>query len=73
MPKGSRFDWDAYYVDSLNGMSYREQQKKVARRGYYTTEQENDLLDIERYESDVKRYGKEFAEKKQYGHYKYIV
>ena len=36
-PKGTRFDWDAYYKDIENGMTTVEQIKKRQRGGYNTT------------------------------------
>lgn len=36
-PKGTRFDWDAYWADVNNGMSTMEQIKKRERGGYLTT------------------------------------
>ena len=39
-PKGTRFDWDAYWNDVNNGMSTIEQIKKRERGGYLTTKPE---------------------------------
>ena len=37
LPRNVRFDWDAYWADVRHGMSSKEQLKKRARGGYYTT------------------------------------
>ena len=37
-PKGTRFDWDAYWKDVENGMGAMEQVRKRQRGGYWTTE-----------------------------------
>lgn len=37
-PKGTRFDWDAYWKDIENGMPAMEQVRKRQRGGYMTTE-----------------------------------
>ena len=37
-PKGTRFDWDAYWKDVENGMPSIEQVRKRQRGGYMTTE-----------------------------------
>lgn len=37
-PKGTRFDWDAYWKDVENGMDSMEQVRKRQRGGYMTTE-----------------------------------
>ena len=37
-PKGTRFDWDAYWKDVENGMDCMEQVRKRQRGGYMTTE-----------------------------------
>lgn len=37
-PKGTRFDWDAYWKDVENGMSSMDQVRKRQRGGYMTTE-----------------------------------
>ena len=36
-PKGTRFDWDAYYQDIDNGVSTEERLKKRQRGEYMTT------------------------------------
>ena len=36
-PKGTRFDWDAYWKDIENGIGAMEQVRKCQRGGYYTT------------------------------------
>ena len=36
-PKGTRFDWDAYWKDIENGIGAMEQVRKGQRGGYYTT------------------------------------
>ena len=37
-PKGTRFDWDAYWKDIDNGIGAMEQVRKRQRGGYLTTE-----------------------------------
>lgn len=37
-PKGTRFDWDAYWKDVENGMPSMEQVRKRQRGGYMTTD-----------------------------------
>lgn len=41
-PKGTRFDWDAYWKDVENGMGAMEQVRKRQRGGYWTTEPMSD-------------------------------
>lgn len=71
-PKGARFDWDAYWKDIENGIEPMEQIKKREKGGYYTTEPENDLVDIDRYNKHLQQFGQEVAEKwRKQGFYKY--
>ena len=65
VPKGTRFDWDAYYKDIENGISVTEQIKKIQAGGYNTTKPATPkwyelpmdaVVDIERYEHDKKIY-----------------
>lgn len=71
-PKGTRFDWDAYKKDIENGIGCMEQLRKQERGGYWTTKPLPEIVDIERYEYDKKRYGAETAECwKQKGYYRY--
>ena len=37
-PKGTRFDWDAYWKDVENGIGAMEQVRKRQSGGYMTTE-----------------------------------
>lgn len=76
-PKGTHFDWDAYWEDVRNCIDPMEQVRKRERGEYMTTKPKPTpsdaelLVDIERYENDKKFYGEEWAEKmKQLGHYK---
>ena len=64
-------DWDAYFEDLNNGMSTAEQIRKERRGGYMTEEPpptpwyklpRDTIVDVERYELDKKRYGKDMAE-----------
>lgn len=41
-PKGTRFDWDAYWKDVENGMPAMEQVRKRQSGGYMTTEPVSD-------------------------------
>ena len=43
-PKGTRFDWDAYYKDIDNGIGAMEQVRKRQRGGYNTTKPIPDKL-----------------------------
>ena len=68
-PKGTRFDWDAYWKDIENGMPCMEQVRKRERGGYMTTkplptpkETIPMVSDIKRYEQDKELYGEETAE-----------
>lgn len=64
-PKGTRFDWDAYYKDIENGMDTMEQVRKRQSGGYNTTQPAtpkwyelplNTVVDVERYKHDKKIY-----------------
>ncbi len=76
-PKGTRFDWDAYYADIRNGIKIEDQMKKLKRCGYDTTKPEpkkNNLLDRKRYEYDKRVYGKTIASiRRKNGTYRHIV
>ena len=70
-PKGTRFDWDAYYKDIENGMTTMEQIKKRQNGGYNTTKPAepkwyelpiDTVVDTKRYEHDKAKYGEEMAE-----------
>ena len=68
-PKGTRFDWDAYWKDVENGMPAMEQVRKRQRGGYMTTEPLPEpkeiipkVVDMKRYQHDKKRYGEAIAE-----------
>lgn len=79
-PKGTRFDWDAYWTDTENGMSAMEQVKKRQSGGYMTTEplpepQEiiHKVVDIKRYNHDKALYGEAIAEvNRKCGMYMYV-
>lgn len=71
-PKGTRFDWGAYWKDVENGVTTMEQVKKSECGGYNTTMPILDVVDVERYEHDKKVYGEDTAEGwKQRGYYKF--
>lgn len=68
-PKGTRFDWDAYWKDIKNGMSCTEQVRKRQRGEYMTTkplpapkEVIPKVVDIKRYNHDKEVYGEAIAE-----------
>ena len=68
-PKGTRFDWEAYWADVDRGMSAMEQVKKRQSGGYTTTkpiqkptEVIPQVVDIKRYEHDKKLYGEAITE-----------
>lgn len=68
-PKGTRFDWDAYWADVDNGMSSMEQVRKCQRGCYMTTEPLSEpvevipkVIDMKRYEHDKKVYGESLTE-----------
>ena len=68
-PKGTRFDWDAYWSDIENGMSTIEQVKKRQSGGYMTTKPLHKpqevipkVVDIKRYQYDKELYGEAIAE-----------
>ena len=70
VPKGTRFDWDAYYEDIKNGMDHKTQLKKRQRGGYNTTKPAvpvpdkptEDIVDIARYAYDLKTHGAYYVE-----------
>ena len=68
-PKGTRFDWDAYWDDVENGMPAMEQVRKRQRGGYMTTKplpEPNEVIpkvvDMKRYQYDKALYGEAIAE-----------
>lgn len=80
-PKGTRFDWDAYWKDIDNGMTTQEQIKKRQCGGYNTTKPLldtrnlplNTVVDTKRYEHDKETYGKTIVEVwREGGAYRYI-
>jgi hypothetical protein len=80
-PKGTRFDWDAYWEDVRNGVGTMEQVRKRERGGYMTTKPAppsiynlslDTIIDVERYQRDKKAYGDAIVETwRKNGHYKY--
>lgn len=80
-PKGTRFDWDAYWEDVRNGMTSVEQIKKRQRGGYLTTKPKSPewhelpmdtVVDTKRYEHDKVTYGENIAETwRKNGSYRY--
>jgi hypothetical protein len=81
-PKGTRFDWDAYYKDIENGINVMDQVHKCERGEYYTTKPADPkwwelpidtVVDVERYEHDRKTYGEDLANMyKKIGSYRQI-
>lgn len=68
-PKGTRFDWDAYWADVEKGMPAMEQVRKRQRGDYMTTkpiqkpvEVIPQVVDIKRYQNDKALYGEAIAE-----------
>ena len=69
-PKGTRFDWDAYYKDIENGMDFKTRLRKRQKGGYNTTEPAvpvpdhptEDIVDIARYAYDLKTQGAHYVE-----------
>lgn len=80
-PKGTRFDWDAYYKDIENGIGAMEQVRKCERGGYITTKPEppkwyelpmDTVVDEARYKHDKETYGERIAETwRKNGSYRY--
>lgn len=80
-PKGTRFDWEAYWEDIKNGMSTTEQIKKRERGGYMTTKPAppkiydlplDAIVDEARYKHDKETYGETITENwRKNGHYRY--
>lgn len=71
VPKGTRFDWDAYWKDVEDGMSTIEQIEKRKRGDYMTTKPAapkwyelpmDTVVDIKRYEHDKEIYGERMTE-----------
>lgn len=79
-PKGTRFDWDAYWADVENGMPAMEQVRKRQRGGYMTTKPLPEpqeiipkVVDIKRYNHDKALYGEAIAEvNRKCGMYMYV-
>lgn len=79
-PKGTRFDWDAYWDDVDSGVGALKQVRKRQSGGYTTTEPLphkqppiDGVIDIKRYQHDKEVYGEAIAEiNRQNGSYKYI-
>lgn len=70
-PKGTRFDWDAYWKDVENGMDCMTQLRKRERGEYMTTKPAppkwyelpyDTVVDVDRYQHDQEYYGKYVAE-----------
>lgn len=60
-------DWDVYYQDFYNGMPFSKQQEKLKAGGYTIGHASVDpsygrIDDKTKYNNDVNRYGKEYAE-----------
>lgn len=82
LPKGTRFDWEAYWKDIENGMDSQTQLKKRKKGGYYTTKPAQPkwwelpldiIIDTERYEYDKRVIGEEYAEySRKHGGYRQI-
>jgi len=69
VPKGTRFDWDAYWADVEKGMPAMEQVRKRQRGGYMTTKPLPEpkevipkVVDMKRYQHDKELYGEAIAE-----------
>lgn len=82
IPKGARFDWDAYWKDVREGLTTQEQLKKKENLEYWTTKPESPkwydlpldtVVDVERYEQDKALYPKEAERKRKRGDYRYMV
>ena len=79
-PKGTRFDWDAYWADVEKGMPAMEQVRKRQRGGYMTTKPLPEpkkvipkVVDMKRYQHDKELYGEAIAEAwRKNGSYMYI-
>lgn len=79
-PKGTRFDWDAYWADVENGMPAMEQVRKRQRGGYMTTKTLPEpkevipkVVDMKRYQHDKALYGEAITEvNRKNGMYMYI-
>lgn len=79
-PKGTRFDWDAYWDDVKNGIPAMEQVKKRQSGGYTTTKPLPEpkevipkVVDMKRYEHDKKLYGEAITEvNRKYGMYMFV-
>lgn len=79
-PKGTRFDWDAYWKDVNDGMGTMQQVRKRQSGGYTTTaplpEKQppiDGVVDVKRYQHDKMVYGEAITEmNRQNGSYKYI-
>lgn len=86
-PKGTRFDWDAYWKDVKNGMTCMEQVKKRQNGDYMTINPlpqkpiipkwyevpTDTVIDTKRYEHDKELYGEEIVEVwRKHGSYRYV-
>jgi hypothetical protein len=78
-PSGVHYDWDAYWEDKNNGMTFEQRMRKEKRGGYLTTKPKyipkiDEVVDVERYEYDKERYGKAHAEyRRKGGQYRYKI
>lgn len=82
IPKGARFDWDAYWKDVREGLTTQEQLKKKENLEYWTTKPESPkwyelpldtVADVERYEQDKALYPKEAERKRKLGAYRQVI
>ena len=69
-PKGTRFDWAAYWHDADNGLGAMEQVRKPPQINPVL---ENGVVDQKRYQHDKLAYGEAIAEmNRQNGSYAYV-
>lgn len=68
-PKGTRFDWTAYWRDADNGLGAMEQVRKRQSGGYtdaiplqINPVPKNGVVDQKRYQRDKRTYGEAIAE-----------
>lgn len=79
-PKGTRFNWAAYWQDIDNGLGAMQQTRKRQSGGYTTTMPpqinpvlKNGVVDQKRYQYDKITYGEAIAEmNRQNGSYAYV-
>lgn len=79
-PKGTRFDWAAYWRDIDDGIGAMEQVRKRQSGGYTNTMlpqtnpvPKNGVVDQKRYQHDKRTYGEAIAEmNRQNGSYAYV-